>query len=230
MDPNQKGKTLWEMLMQRLHGAGGSGNGAGIPFYNPLNHGIGSAVPIAFSNGPRFTGYDFTVQEIREYTRHLSGQDYRFTDYVLRGTNMKSMDADDAIVARLRVVPNNAGAFDSLLLYLCDEFAFAEDFLGVVKDDTNLFKVRDDQTGVEDTFSRINGVNASYEAVVLVVSGTTTEGNAAPGKAQPMKIEYWDYWRDAELLSGKTAKEFIFVELNSDTGWFQIWRGGEFFS
>lgn len=216
------------MLMQRLHGAGG--NGSGIPFYNPLNHSIGSAVPIAYSNGPQFTGYDFTVQEIREYTRHLSGQDYRFTDYALRGTNSKSMDADDATVARIRVIPNNAGAFDSLLLYLWDEFAFAEEFLAVVKDDTNLFNVKDDKTGVEEVFSRINDVNASYEPAVLVVSATTTDGKAAPGKAQPLKVEYWDYWRDAKLYGGKTAKEFIFVEMNCDTGWFQIWRGSEFFS
>jgi len=228
MDAANKGKTLWEMLTARLHGA--NGNGAGIPFYNPLNHCIGSAVPVAFSNGPRFTGYDFTVQEIREYTRHLSGQAYRFTDYVLRGTNTKSMDADEAITVRMRVVPNNAGAFDSLLLSLSDEFAFAEDFLAVVKDDTNEFRVKEDKASVEDTFTRINNVTASYEAVVMVVSGTTTDGKAAPGKAQPAKVEYWDYWRDAELNTGKTAKEFIFVEMNSDTGWFQIWRGHEFFS
>ena len=25
-------------------------------------------------------------------------------------------------------------------------------------------------------------------------------------------------------------KEFVFVEMNSDTGWFQIWRGREFFA
>ncbi len=228
MDATNKGKTLWEMLMDRLHGA--SANGSGIAFYNPLNHSVGSGVPVAYSNGPQFTGYDFTVQEIREYTRHLSGNDYRFTDYILRGVNAKSPDADDTLAARVRVVPNNAGAFDSLLLTLTDEFAFAEDFLAVVKDDTNIFKVTDDKTGAEDTFSRINNVNASYEAVVLVVSQTTEDGKAAPGKAQPAKIEYWDYWREAKLNTGKTAKEFIFVEMNSDTGWFQIWRGAEFFS
>ena len=45
-----------------------------------------------------------------------------------------------------------------------------------------------------------------------------------------MKIEYWDYWRDVDIGGGNTAKEFVFVELNSDTGWFQIWRGREFFA
>jgi len=61
------------------------------------------------------------------------------------------------------------------------------------------------------------------------VSETTTDGKGAAGKVSPLKVEYWDYWRDADI-GGKTVKEFVFVEMNSDTGWFQIWRGREFFS
>jgi hypothetical protein len=231
MEPDKKGKTLWEMLMDRVHGSGtGNGNGAGIPFNNPLDQRVGSAVPIAFANGPEFAGYDFTVQEIREYTRRIGGQDFRFTDYVLRGVNTKSFDADNTMIARLRAVPNSAGANDSLLLRVYDEFGFAENFLAVLKDTTGLLHVTDDKTGVEDTFSRINDLRESYEAVVLVVSETTPDGKAATGKATPMKLEYWDYWRDADIGGGKTAKEFIFAEMNSDTGWFQLWRGREFFS
>ena len=229
MEPTKPGKTLWEMLMARLHGTG-TGNGAGIPFSNPLDQRVGSAVAIAFANGPEFAGFDFTVQEIREYTRRIGGQEFRFTDYVLRGVNTKSFDANNTMIARIRVVPNAAGAQDSLLLRVYDEFGFAEDFLDVLKDTTGLFKVTDDKTGVEDTFSRINDLRESYEAVVLVISETTPDGKAASGKATPMKLEYWDYWRDADIGGGKTAKEFLFAEMNSDTGWFQLWRGKEFFA
>jgi hypothetical protein len=227
MEP-QKGKTIWELLMQRLHGAGG--NGAGIPFENPLDVRPGSPVPISYSNGPGFANFSFTVQEIREYNRRLGGQDFRFTDYVLRGTSTRSFDAADAMNARLRVVPNLAGAHDSLLLRLEDEFAFAEDFLGVVKDTTGRFDVTDDKSGATDTFTRINDLRESYQAAVLSVSEMTPDGKAVAGKATPLKVEYWDYWRDADLGGDHTAKEFLFVEMNSDTGWFQIWRGGEFFS
>jgi len=227
MEPENKGKTLWEMLQERLHG---SSNGAGIAFANPLDLRVGSAVAVAYANGPEFTDYNFTAQEIREYTRRIEGQEFRFTDYVLRGVNTKSPDADDTLAARLRVVPNQAGAHDALLLRLYDEFAFAEDFLGVVKDTTGLFKVTDDKTSAETTFARINDVRESYQAAVLVVSETTPDGKGAPGKVSPAKVEYWDYWRDADIGAGKTAKEFVFVEMNSDTGWFQIWRGREFFS
>ena len=63
----------------------------------------------------------------------------------------------------------------------------------------------------------------------MVVSETTADGKAPPGKTSSVKLEYWDYWRDVEIGAGKSAKEFLFVEMNSETGWFQIWRGREFF-
>jgi|SRR6516225_3230878 hypothetical protein len=225
METTQKGKTLWEMLMERVRGGG---NGAGIAFDNPLDLGVGSAVTVPAANGQELAGYDFTVQEIREYTRRLGGKDFVFTDYVLGGVNTKSFDAEQRITARLRVVPNEAGAQDSILLRLEDEFAFAEDFLGVLKDDTGIFEVTDDKSGASTTFSRINDLRESYQAAVLLVAQTTPEGKAS--KTTPLKFEYWDYWRDADLGNGKSAKEFLFVEMNSDTGWFQLWRGREFFS
>ena len=226
MEPEKKGKTLWEMFLERIHGGG---NGAGIAFANPLDLRVGSAVEVAFSNGPEFANYDFAVQEIREYTRRIGTQDFRFTDYVLHGVNKKSFDASEALTARIRAMPNPAGAHDSLLLRLEDEFAFAEDFLGVVKDDTGIFEVTDDKSGEAATFSRINDLRESYEAAVLVIAATTPDGKATSGKATPVKLEYWDYWRDLDVGQGKTLKEFLFVEMNSDSGWFQIWRGREFF-
>ena len=227
MPPENQGKTLWDVLMERVHG---SGNGAGIAFANPIDLRVGSALAVAFANGPEYADYTFTVQEIREYTRRIQAQEFRFTDYVLRGVNTKSPDVDGARTTRVRVVPNQAGGNDALLLRIYDEFEFAEDFLAVVKDTTGLFKVADDKSGAETTYSRINDLRESYQAAVLVVSQTTPDGKASPGKVSPAKVEYWDYWRDADIGSGKTAKEFVFVEMTSDTGWFQIWRGREFFS
>jgi hypothetical protein len=228
MEPDQKGKTLWEMLVERVRAH--DGNGATIGFDNPLDLRVGSPVNVAHANGAEYANYDLTVQEIREYNRRLGGQEFRFTDYCLRGVNRQTFDAADAMTARLRAVPNQAGGRDTLLLRLYDEFAFAEDFLGVVKDATGVFEVTEDEPGLKTTFSRINGLRESYEAAVLVIAETAPDGKGVPGKITPVKIEYWDYWRDADIAGGHTAKEFIFVELNSDTGWFQIWRGREFFS
>jgi hypothetical protein len=226
MQPNDKGKTLWEMLSERLRAS----NGAGVAFSNPLDLRACSPVRVSCANGPEFADFDFAADEIREYTRRIGEEEFRFTDYVLRGTNSKSFDPGDALTLRLRVVPNQAGGHDSLLLRLEDEFAFAEDFLGVVKDTTGIFEETDDKSGQKTTFSRINDLRESYVAAVLVVAATTPDGKGAPGKTTAAKLEYWDYWRDADLGAGKTAKEFLFVEMNSDTGWFQIWRGREFFT
>ena len=226
MQPIDKGKTLWEMLSDRLHAS----NGNGVAFSNPLDLRAGSPVRVSYANGPEFADFDFATNEIREYTRRIGVEEFRFTDYVLRGTNSKSFDPGDALTLRLRVVPNLAGGHDSLLLRLDDEFAFAEDFLGVVKDTTGIFEETDDTSGQKTTFSRINDLRESYVAAVLVVAATTPDGKGAPGKTTAAKLEYWDYWRDADLGGGKTAKEFLFVEMNSDTGWFQIWRGREFFT
>ena len=229
MPPDKKGKTLWEILQDRIR-RHGNGNGAALAFANPLDFRVGSPVRMAFANGPEYADYDFTVQEIREYNRNIGEKIFTFTDYILRGVNRKTFDADQAMTARIRAVPNSAGAHDALLLRLSDEFAFAEDFLGVVKDSTGTFEVKDDDSGATDTFKRINDLRESYEAAVLVIAETTAEGKAPPGKTSSVKLEYWDYWRDIDIGGGKTAKEFLFVEMNSDTGWFQIWRGREFFS
>jgi len=225
-DANNTGKTLWEMFAERFHAS----NGDAITFDNPLDLRVGSPVVVGPANGPEFANYDFTVKEIHQYLRAIGGQEFIFTDYVLRAVNSKTFDANDERTMRMRVVPNAAGAHDSLLLNLYDEFAFAEDFLGVVKDTTGIFETTDDATGQKDTFTRINDLRDSYQAAVLVVTGTNEQGKAPPGQTARAKIEYWDYWRAMDIGAGKTAKEFVFVEMNSDTGWFQIWRGREFFS
>ena len=84
METEKKGKTLWEMMVERVQAGG---NGSGIAFYNPLDLRVGSALRVAHVNGPEFSGYDFAVQEIREYNRRIGGQDFRFADYGLRGVN-----------------------------------------------------------------------------------------------------------------------------------------------
>ncbi len=226
-DPQPPGKTLWEMFTERLRG---SGNGGPLSFDNPLDLRIGSPVGIPHANGPEFNDYDVAVKEMRVYVRQIGGKEFVFTDYALRGVNRKTFAADDELALRLRVVPNAAGAHDSLLLKLYDEFAFADDFLGVVKDDTGRFEATDDDAGVTDTFERINDLRTSYDAAVLVVSGTTDDGKAPPAQVAHAKVEYWDYWRDADIGGGNTQKEFLFVEMNKETGWFQIWRGREFFA
>src|SRR5947208_2011554 len=107
-----------------------------VAFGLPLDLRIGSPMAMAFANGAEFAGYNFSVEEIRQYVRRIGGQVFSFTDYVLRGVNTKTFDADDILTVRVRVLPNAAGGRDALLLRLYDEFAFAEEFLELLKDAT----------------------------------------------------------------------------------------------
>src|SRR5438045_727036 len=81
-DKTNKGRTLWEMLLDRVHSSS-NGNGAAITFANPLDVRVGSPFEIPFANGPDLAEYDFTVQEIREYVRRIGAQEFGFTDYGL---------------------------------------------------------------------------------------------------------------------------------------------------
>ena len=224
-DPKNNGKTLWEMITQR-----GKDQAAPVSFRNPLDLRISSAVLIPHANGPDCEGFDFSVKEIREYVRRIGSQEFGFTDYVLRGVNTKTFNAEDEVTVRLRVMPNQAGGNDSLLLRLYDEFAFNPGFLEVVKDTTGVFQTTDEASGETERYTRINDLKDPYEAALLIVTATTSDGQAEAGQAAQGKLEYWDYWRDQEISPGHAAKRFLFVEMNSDTGWFQIWRGSEFFS
>lgn len=219
-----RGKTIWEMVKDRL-----SKNGSDVPFLNPLDLRINTPVLVSKVNGPEFDGFTFSVKEIREYVRQIDGKDFGFTDYVLAGTNAKTFNPEDSVTVRLRLVPNLAGAQDALLLRIYDELAFDPGFLEVLKDTTGIFEVRDNDSGTVETYSRINDLKDPYDAAVMVITGTTEGGKAPPGKVTSEKLEYWDYWREIEIGGGKTAKQYAFVEMNSDTGWFQIWRGTEFF-
>src|SRR5437879_13237076 len=105
MQADNKGKTLWEMLMERLNK---TSNGAGIAFANPEDLRVGSAVNVPYANGADLAGYGFSVQEIREYNRQIGGQEFGFTDYGVNGVNTTSFDAENPLVARLRPVPSQA--------------------------------------------------------------------------------------------------------------------------
>jgi len=84
----------------------------------------------------QFANYDFAVQENREYTRRIGGQVFPFTDYVLRGISTSRSPRRTRWWSGFAWCRTRPGAHDSLLLRVEDEFAFAEDFLNVVKDDS----------------------------------------------------------------------------------------------
>jgi len=223
-DAKNNGKTLWEILTHK-----GASGPVPIEFYNPLDLRVHSIVKVPAASGPEFLDYDFSVGEIREYTRRIGEERFKFTDYVLKGINSKTLDANDTVIVRVRVFPNDRGTRDAILLRLYDEMEFSEDFLAVVKDTTGVFEINNDEANEHERYTRINDVEGSYEGTVRIISATTDDGKAKPDGLQNGKFEYWDYWREVSIGGDKTTKLFLFVEMNADNGWFQIWRGTEYF-
>ena len=217
-------KTAWEILQDKMKGD------PTIPFYNPLDQSIGVSLPL---NAPQYEGYDFTIKEIRQYTRKLLNKSFVFTDYVLEG--VKNFDTTTTIKLRLRVVPTDSGGKDVILLRLYDDLEYDQGLENVVRDTTGQFEVSYDEGELDGTgkarkagdtelYSRINGVLTAYRADILILGELNEKRLALASKIKRAELEYWDYSRELDE-NGKKRPQFLFVEMDSKTGWFQIWQG-----
>jgi len=211
-----KGRTLWEMWTGKKQPA------VEERYFNPMKAKIGSAVAI---NDIDLKQCDFFVKEIREYKRTIEGKLFRFTDYVLHAQPLKG----DAVVLRLRVNPtgqtDGAPTHNVLVLRLYDEMAYDKGFHGVVTDTTKKIEVADNN--VTQTYCRINDVQTFYKATVAVVRHANQDGKVEEDEVETIQVEYWDYWRETPDEAGNPTVEFLFVEMDTGSGWFQLWRGEE---
>jgi hypothetical protein len=208
-----KGRTLWEMLLARVQGP------VEFRHYNPLHARVGTSVMI---NEIDWKDLNFFIREIREYKRTIGGKEFLFADYVLLA---RPLEKDDVWV-RLRLLPvaepDPAGGLthDALLLRLDDEMGYDENFHKVVTDTTRKFQVLQDGQVTEE-YVRINDVADSYKAQVTVIKDTNSE------EVETLSLEYWDYWREVKNEAGQPVRQYLFVEMDAKSGWFQIWKGQE---
>jgi hypothetical protein len=214
-----KGKTMWEMLMAKLHGPVES------HYYNPLQAKIGSSLLIDVID---LRDDNFFIKEIRQYKRTIDNRTFLFVDYVLLARPLHGED----IWVRLRLNPVEdpeaaAGlTHTALLLRLYDEMAYDEGLYKVVTDTTRKFEVIENGQVTEE-YWRINDVTSSYKAKVSVLKDENKDGRLDEDEVEKMELEYWDYWRDTTDEVGQPLRQYLFVEMNSANGWFQIWRGHE---
>ncbi len=214
-----QGKTLWEILKSKLAGP------VEAQVYNPCHAKIGSAVTI---NDLGLADANFFVKQIRQYRRTIEGREFLFVDYVLLARALKGEET--WIRLRLNPVddPDRAAGMthNALVLRLYDEMAYSEDLHKVVTDDTKKFQVLEDGKVTEE-FYRINDVTGSYKSQVVIVEDADHDKQASPDEVAREEIEYWDYWRETKEGNGPAFNEFLFVEMNTGNGWFQLWRGRE---
>jgi hypothetical protein len=214
-----KGRTLWEMLLDKLKGP------VEFSYYNPLRARIGSAVTL---DEIEWRDLNFFVLSIHEYKRTIGGQVFRFVDYTLLARPL----GGDKVLVRLRVNPVDdpeqaAGpAYHVLLLRLDDDRAYDEGLHKVVNDTTKKFQVLEDDK-VQAEYVRINDVGTPYQAEVAVIRDVNLDKHVDRDEVEHRRVEYWDYWREVKDEAGQPRREFLFVEMDGENGWFQIWKGGE---
>ncbi len=214
-----KGRTLWEMLMAKVRGP------VEFRYYNPLHARIGTSV---LFDEVEWRGKTFFVEEIREYRRTISGGEFRFTDYVL--TAREPGKEDVRVRLRLNPVddPDKSGGLShqALLLWLYDEMAYDKGFHDVVNDTTRRFEVRENGKVTEE-YERLHGVTGPYRAVVMDIQDVNHDQRVDPDEVAKKWLDYWDYVRQVSNAAGQPVAQYLFVEMDKEKGWFQLWRGQE---
>lgn len=210
------GKTLFEMLCDKMRGP------IELQVENPLKLKIGTCVTIKDID---YSGLVFNVQKILEYKRVINGKEFKFTDYML---SARPFDAE-VVNLKLRLNPiadpdiASGLTHSCLILKMYDELSYTEEFHNIVKDTTKQFQVLLDDV-VSENYWRINDVQDSYKTTVTMVENDkATSRDELP----QFKLEYWDYHREIVDEANQKLVQYLFVEMDADTGWFQIWRGME---
>jgi hypothetical protein len=181
--------------------------------YNPEEARVGSTVSLDILD---HRDVIYTVKEIREADVSMGDRRHKFTDYVLF-----AWLGEEEHWCRLRLVPEpnpDLSTHRVLLLTMLEEMTYNEDFHAILKDESGKFNV--EEPGRVDEYSRVGGVKTPYIATITMMQDEDNSGRVDAHEVKHEKIEFWDYSRLA-----LDKEEFIFVEMNSDNGWFQIWHG-----
>ena len=186
--------------------------------FNPIACKVGQAVSI---DNLDYRKLQFTVKEVRENEVYM-GSSNKFTDMVLQARPTSGQD----VWVRLRLIPDpdpsTRLSHRSIVLSLYDEMAYNEGLHGVVKDESGKFVV--DDKDIHDEFWRVNDVKISYTSNVTSMKDENGDGRVDPNEVKHEQVEFWDYSR-MTTIEGVEVEQFVFVEMNKDNGWFQIWRG-----
>lgn len=210
---------LYEILIKKINSwLNGDSPREESKIFNPIGSKIGNNILI---DSLDYRGLNFFVKEIREHTVILSSKKYRFVDYILAACSLKG----DDVLVKLRLLPQNA-SYKAVVLHLYDEFGYNDDFKAVVNDKSKKFNVDDDEINLHEEYWRINDVGISLESRYLSLVDENNDGKVNANELISGKMEFWDYSR-LTTIDSVEIEQFLFVEMNKEDGWFQIWRGTE---
>jgi hypothetical protein len=205
------------MLLDRLKGP------VELSYYNPLHARVGAGVTIDLLP---WRDLPFRLVAIHEYRRVIGGQQFPFVDYVLQARPL----GKDPVVVRLRLNPVDdpeaaAGlTHHVLLLQQTEDMPYNEELHRVVQDSTRTLQIRQDDQ-VQAEYTRINDVTTPYQAEVTILTDKNQDQRVQSDEIETQRLVYWDYWREVADEAGQPQREFLFVEMNEDNGWMQMWQG-----
>lgn len=213
-----KGRTLFEMFVDWVRGP------RELRPFNPLRAKIGGALVI---DDIEWRDRNFLLREIRVYSRQIEGKEFLFADYEA----VERTTQGEETLIRVRVNPTadaqySGIAHHALLLTLEDDLAYDQGLHNVVKDTTKKFQIlQDGQVTAE--FTRLHDLSEPYHAEVTVLADDNQNHRIDRDEVKTVRLDYWDYARDVPDAAGQIRKEYLFVEMDTGDGWFQIWRGME---
>jgi hypothetical protein len=175
------------------------------------------------------SNFNFSCREIRESTVEMFEHVNHFVDYHLYARSIDAPVGSSGILRKLRVAPDKRSydlPYRMVLFSLMDELAFSKDFEAVVRDGTGVFKVDDDENNIHEQFWRINDVKTSYLANVKLLEDLNGNGKIDRNEVKSLNVEFWDYQRKTDF-DGVDEVEYLLIEMNKTSGYFQLWRGKE---
>jgi hypothetical protein len=203
--------TLWEMLKKKVSPPVAKSK----QIDNPLHAKIGSSVQFDVLD---YRDMTFFVKEIHAVERNINGENHPFSDYMLLARPL----GQDDIEAKLRLVPTTGDQTHStLLLRKHDSLPFQQDFRDILNEEE--FATNEDGVETGRYWRIVEGVG-SYKTTAKIVTDKNENTEDPFGK---LSVEYWDYWREFKDEAGADTKEYLFVEMEKENGFFTIWKGLE---
>lgn len=190
-------KTLW----QRLFGPRDVPTKL-IERYNPLNvKSSGSIINIGLTE---YDDRSFFVKGIKEVSRKINKVVHKFADYDLEDHNGEKY--------RLRFYPDG----QLLILDLYEDMKFSDDLWQICLNDSE-FHVTDNDNNIEEVYWRIGDVKTTQECKVILDDGSE--------KTKEYRMDYWDYSRITKDEANQDFEQYLFIEMDKDSGRCKMWRG-----
>lgn len=175
--------------------------------FNPLKVKVGSSVRLDVLD---YRENIYFCDKIVLHQISINDQTFDMVDYFLKCQNLRSKKDK---LPFIRVSPDNV----AILLFLDDEFGYSQDFYELVNSE-NSFVVTDEDVKFE--YFRLNEVEIAYKSRYKTFKDDY--GKVVANESENSKVTFWDFSRDAA-----NTKEYLFVQMEENSGWFQIFKGSE---